>query len=191
MASVLDGLMQQLDGDTMRQLSQQLGTDESTTTSAVGAALPVLMGALAKNASSTDGAAALAGALDRDHDGSMLGDIAGMLGGGAGAGILKHVLGGKQDQVAAGVGRTAGLDGAQAAKLLAMLAPMVMAALGSAKRSQGLDAGGLATMLGEERTAIGAKSGGGLGSLLQLIDADKDGSVIDDVGGMLGRMFGR
>ena len=73
------------------------------------------------------------------------------------------------------------------------LAPgtLVMAALGSAKRSKGLDAGGLATMLGEERTAIGAKSGGGLGSLLQLIDADKDGSVIDDVGGMLGRMFGR
>ena len=100
MASVLDGLMQQLDGDTMRQLSQQLGTDESTTTSAVGAALPVLMGALAKNASSTDGAAALAGALDRDHDGSMLGDIAGMLGGGAGAGILKHVLGGNPGPVA-------------------------------------------------------------------------------------------
>ena len=130
-------------------------------------------------------------ALDEEHDGSVLGDIAGMLGGGAGAGTLKHVLGGKQNEVAAGVGRTAGLDGAQTAKLLAMLAPMVMAALGSAKRSKGLDAGGLATMLGEERTAIGAKSGGGLGSLLQLIDADKDGSVIDDVGGMLGRMFGR
>ena len=71
MASLLDGLMQQLGGDTMRQLSQQLGADESTTTPAVGAALPVLVGALAKNASSTDGAAALAGALDKDHDGSV------------------------------------------------------------------------------------------------------------------------
>lgn len=130
-------------------------------------------------------------ALDEEHDGSVLGDIAGMLGGGAGAGILKHVLGGKQNAVAADGGPTADPDGAQAAKLLAMLAPMVMAALGSAKRSKGLDAGGRATMLGEERTAIGAKSDGGLGSLLQLIDADKDGSVIDDVGGMLGRMFGR
>ena len=71
MASLLDGLMQQLGGDTRRQLSQQLGADESTTTPAVGAALPVLVGALAKNASSTDGAAALAGALDKDHDGSV------------------------------------------------------------------------------------------------------------------------
>ena len=121
----------------------------------------------------------------------MLDGGAGILGSGDGAGILKHVLGGKQNEVAAGVGRAVGLDGAQAAKLLAMLAPMVMAALGSAKRSKGLDAGGLTTMLGEERTAIGAQSGGGLGSLLQLIDADKDGSVMDDVGGMLGRMFGR
>ena len=72
-----------------------------------------------------------------------------------------------------------------------MLAPMVTTALGAAKRTKGLDAGGLATMLGNERTAIGAKSGGGLGSLRQLIDADKDGSVMDDVGGMLDRMFGR
>lgn len=39
-------------------------------------------------------------ALDEEHDGSVLGDIAGMLGGGAGAGTLKHVLGGKQNEVA-------------------------------------------------------------------------------------------
>ena len=39
-------------------------------------------------------------ALDQDHDGSTLGDIAGKLGGGACAGILKHVLGGKQNELA-------------------------------------------------------------------------------------------
>ncbi len=191
MASLLDGIMQQLGGDTMRQLSQHIGADETTTNSAVGAAIPVLMGALAKNASSPDGAAALAGALDKDHDGSMLGNIAGMLGGGAGAGILKHVLGGRQDTVAAGIGQAAGLDGAQAGKLLAMLAPIVMGALGSAKKSGGLDAGGLAAMLGQERSAIGAQANGGLGSLMSLLDADHDGSVVDDVAGMIGKMFSR
>ncbi len=190
MASLLDGLMQQLGGDTMRQLSAQLGADPATTQKAVSAALPTLLGALAKNAQSPDGAAALAGALDRDHDGSALNDIAATLGAGGGAGILKHVLGGRQGAVQQGVGAAAGLSGPQAGQLLAMLAPLVMGALGSAKRSSGLDAGGLAAMLGQERSALGS-GGGGLGGLMKLIDQDGDGSVIDDLGGMLGKMMGR
>jgi len=187
MASLLDGLMQQLGGDTMRQLSTQLGADPATTQKAVSAALPTLLGALAKNAQSPEGAAALAGAIDRDHDGSALQNIAATLGGGGGAGILKHVLGGRQEAVQQGVGAAAGLSGPQAGQLLAMLAPIVMGALGSAKRSGGLDAGGLAAMLGQERASMG----GGPGGLLQLLDRDGDGSVMDDLGGMLGKMMGR
>lgn len=72
-----------------------------------------------------------------------------------------------------------------------MLAPIVMGALGSAKRSNGLDAGGVAAMLGQEKSAISGLGGGALGSLMQLIDRDKDGSVVDDLTGMLGKMMGR
>jgi hypothetical protein len=46
-------------------------------------------------------------------------------------------------------------------------------------------------MLGQERTAIASQSGGALGSIMKLIDQDGDGSVIDDIGGMLGKMMGR
>jgi Bacterial protein of unknown function (DUF937) len=101
------------------------------------------------------------------------------------------VLGGRQEAVQQGVGAATGLSGAQAGQLLAMLAPIVMGALGSAKRSGGLDAGGLAAMLGQERTALGSGASGGLGGLMQLIDRDGDGSVMDDIGGMLGKMMGR
>ncbi len=194
MASLLEGLMQQMGGDTMRQLSQQLGSDSATTTTAVGAALPALLSALARNAQTPDGAGALASALDKDHDGSVLNDLPAMLGAGGtggGASILKHVFGGKQDVVAQGVGASAGMGSDQAKQLLAMLAPVVMGMLGSAKRSQGLDAGGLASMLGNERSAMGQQGGGALGSLMQLIDRDGDGSVADDIGGMLGKMMGR
>jgi hypothetical protein len=195
MSSLLDTLMQQMGGDTMRQLSQQLGTDSATTSKAVGAALPALLSALARNAQTPDGAGALAKALDKDHDGSVLNNLPAMLGSGAGAGvgagILKHVFGGKQEAVAQGVGATTGLGGAQSGQLLAMLAPIVMGALGNAKRSNGLDAGGLASMLGQERTAIASQGGGALGSIMKLIDQDGDGSVIDDIGGMLGKMMGR
>lgn len=190
MAGVLDGLMQHLDAGTLKQMSGELGTDEATTRSAVSTALPLLVASLANNSSTPAGANALAGALDRDHDGSMLGNLAGMLGGGAGASILGHVLGGSQPQVTNSLGKATGLDAGRAGKLLMMLAPLVLAYLGKQKREQGLDADGVGGMLGQEREQI-QRTNPGVGGLLGMLDRDKDGSVVDDVGGMVGKMFGR
>ena len=50
-----------------------------------------------------------------------------------------------------GLGQAAGLGAAKAGMLLSLLAPLVMAALGRAKREKGLDAGGLAGVLGGEQ----------------------------------------
>lgn len=193
MASILDTITQQLGGDTVRQVSQQLGTDEATAGSAISAALPVLMAALARNASNPGGADALAGALDRDHDGSALNDLTGTLSrgqGGIGDKILGHVLGNRRGAVEEGLGQATGLGAGGSGKLLAMLAPIIMGALGRAKREQGLDAGGIGSMLGAERSRIGAAAPAGVGGLLQFLDADKDGSVMDDVTGMLGKFMG-
>ena len=194
MSGLLDGLMQHLDQGTMQQVSNALGTDSATTTGAVAAAMPVLMAALAKNASEPGGATALAGALDRDHDGSGLDDVMAMVSGaqgGAGQAMLGHILGRGQTGVTQSLGAATGLDGARATKLLVMLAPVVLAYLGRAKRDQGLDAGGLGTMLGTERDKITAQGGGALGGLLSMLDRNHDGSVVDDVGSMVGKMFGR
>jgi hypothetical protein len=66
---------------------------------------------------------------------------------------------------------------------MAMLAPVVMAALGERRRSQGLDAGGLGDLLaGEKREA--EKAVPGLGALAGLLDRDGDGSAMDDIGGL-------
>ena len=193
MASLLEALTQHVTGSALQHVSRQLGTDEATTSGAIGAALPMILAALAKNASRADGADALNRALQKDHDGSVLNDVGGAVNGyasGPGAAILKHVFGGKQDAVAAGVGQAAGLDASKAGALLTMLAPVVMGALGKARRSGGLDAGGLAAMLGEEQAAIAPRAGG-LGSLLSMLDADKDGSVVDDVLGMAAKFLGK
>ena len=78
-------------------------------------------------------------------------------------------------------------------KILAMVAPLVMGALGRTQRQQGLDASGLAAMLGREREAVRQTSPDQVGLLTQLLDADDDGSVIDDVAklgsGLLGGLF--
>ncbi|MCU0648304.1 MAG: DUF937 domain-containing protein [Gemmatimonadaceae bacterium] len=191
MSGILDGLLGQLGGPALSQISKQIGADDATSNNAIAAALPVLMGALAKNASSGDGATALINALQKKHDGSILDDVAGALGnaqtGAAGAGILKHVLGDKQNAAAAGVAQASGLDPAKAGALLSMLAPVVMGALGKAQRSGGLDAGGLAAMLGQERQRMPAAAGG----LLSMLDRDGDGSVVDDVLGMAGKFLGK
>jgi len=189
--SLLDMLKQRLGTDAVQQISRQLGTDHGTTESAVAAALPMLVGALAHNAQDPNQAGALANALNRDHDGSILNDVAGYLGGGAtrdGSSILGHIFGGQQQSVETGLGHMAGLDPAKAGTLLAMLAPLVMGALGKAQRDGKLDPGGLAGMLGAEHQQAADAAPGVMGMLSKFLDRNHDGSVIDDIGGMLGKL---
>ena len=194
MPTLLETLTQHLGGDALSQPSRQLGTDERTTSTAITAALPAIVGALARNTSSPAGATALESALVKDHDGSVLDNPTAALANpqlDVGSGILRHVFGERQGVVAAGVGEVAGLDSAKSSKLLAMLAPLVLAALARKRQTDGLDAGGLAGMLGQERARLDTQGGGAFGALMQLIDRNHDGSVVDDVGGMLGGMFKR
>jgi hypothetical protein len=193
MPGILDGVKQQLDPAALQKMSTALGTDNATTANAVNTALPLLVAALAKNSASPGGANALAGALDRDHDGSALGNVSSLLDGaqgGMGQKILGHILGGRQGGITQSLGASTGLDAGRTATLLAMLAPLVLAYLGRTKREQGLDAGGLGSVLGSERAGMAA-GGGSLGGLLSRLDRDNDGSVVDDVGGMVGKMFRR
>jgi len=188
--SLLDMLQQRLGGDAVNQISSKLGTDPASTRTAIAAALPMLVGALARNAQDPGKAGALANALGR-HDGSVLDDVAGYLGRGDtgdGDGILGHVLGGKKETVQTGLGQAAGLDPAKAGTLLAMLAPLVMGALGKAQREKGLDTGGLAGMLGSEQQRAADAAPGVMGMLTSLLDRDHDGSVMDDIGAMLGKL---
>ncbi|MFQ6311749.1 DUF937 domain-containing protein, partial [Lysobacter capsici] len=66
-ASLTDDLLNQLQGQPLAQLGSQLGLSQPQTQSAVSAALPLLLGALGRNASQPQGAEALFGALQRDH----------------------------------------------------------------------------------------------------------------------------
>lgn len=191
----LTGLLSEaLGGGTVSQISQTIGADESTTNSAIQAALPMLIGGLARNTQSEDGASSLLNALNKDHDGSILDDLGGFLGGGAatsiGSAILGHVLGGRQSQVEQGVSAASGLDMSKVGPLLAMLAPVVMGALGKANQQQGgMDTSSLAGLLGGAHQEMSSSSPI-LGMLGGLLDQDKDGSALDDILGMAGRMMG-
>lgn len=193
MPTMLDAVMDQIRGGNLRQLSQAVGADESTTQNALSAALPMILAGLARNASRPEGAAALETALVKDHDGGLLDQVTDFLGRGdasTGEGILRHVFGDRREVVETGVSRTSGLDKGQAAKLLAMAAPLVMAYLGRRRRQEQLDAGSLGTMLEEQNREV-RQTAPALGGLASLLDADNDGSIADDVIGGLGKLFRR
>ena len=171
MTSVLDAVRQQLGPDTIQQFSGALGADPATTSNAISLALPALLGGLAQNAARPEGAVALDNALNQ-HDGSILDNLGGMFGGGGGAGggalggiggaILGHIFGGRRGSVEQGVGNASGLNGAQVAQLMAMLAPIVMGVLGRMKQTKGLDANRLPEVLNDS----GGGPSGSFGSIL-------------------------
>ena len=202
MSSILEGLAGKLDGEVLEQISRQIGADPATTANAVEMALPVLLGGLANNAASPEGAGALDAALAADHDGGLLDNLGALFGGVGtnprsldGAGIIDHIFGGRQEAVQGGIERSTGLDRGQVFQLLAVLAPLVMAYLGKRKRDAGLDAGGIGGELQQERERMEQKEPGLGGLFGQLFDQNGDGSVVDDVmrmaPGVLGGFFRR
>ncbi|WP_064750156.1 DUF937 domain-containing protein [Lysobacter antibioticus] len=190
-ASLTDDLLNQLQGQPLAQLGSQLGLSGPQTQSAVGAALPLLLGALGRNASQPQGAEALFGALQRDHAGGGgsgldLGSVLGaVLGGGGGrqtdgAGILGHIFGGREEAAAQGLGQSTGLGGNQASALLKMLAPIVLSYLAQRMLSGGNQAAAspqqLGQVLGQEHQRIQQQdaTSGLLGAVL---DQDGDGQL--------------
>jgi hypothetical protein len=185
-------LLGQLRGQPLADISNQLGLSPSQTENAVSAALPLLLGALGRNASQPQGAEALFGALQRDHAGLDIGSVLGSVlgGGGQGGSILGHVLGGRQQNAAQGLGVATGLG--------QVLAPLVMAYL--ARRMFAGNAGGsglaaspqqLGDVLGQERQSI-AQQGGVGGSLMgAVLDRDGDGDTdFSDLIGLAGSFLG-
>jgi hypothetical protein len=181
MDSLMNLLLSQLSGDSLGTITDQLGIDEETAQKAIGLALPLLIGSLNRNSSSPDGAQALTKAITRDHDGSILSDLVGNLSNPTvqedGMAILGHVLGEKRTSAGSSIGKATGLDAEQVMQLLAMLAPVVLGALGKTQREKKLDAQGVASLLTQERE----KADQTLPGILQLLDMDADGDVTEEM----------
>lgn len=175
--------------------AKQLGINESQAQSAVAAAVPFLLSALNKNAQ-TGGAEGISNAL-KQHDGSILDNLSGFLGQGGnqhdGLGILNHVLGNKQQNVASAISQQSGISVGQVTQILALVAPIVMGYLGKQKQSEGLDSNGIAGLLGGlvGGTSTQSNQGGvNLGGFEKLLDQDGDGQLgLGDAMGFLGGFF--
>jgi hypothetical protein len=196
--NLIDVLQSQLDPTVIAQLTQHIGADsDQQTETAVSGIISSLVAGLSKNAQQPGGAAALVSAVDRDHDGSLLDDVAGFLLGNKqatnpntmnGAGILGHILGNNQSLVTDVMTKASGLNNSQIGKLMISLAPMVLAALGKARNQGGLDVKGIGDLL-HTSVQSNANQHQEMGILQRLLDADGDGSAMDDIANMGMKFF--
>jgi hypothetical protein len=202
--NLLELMQGHLTPEVINQMSQQTGAAPEQTEAAAQGVLSTLLSGLSKNAQTPEGAGGIMSALDRDHDGSILNDIMGMLGGAQqtqapasalnGAGILGHILGGQQQNAAGMISQASGVAPEGVMGMMAQLAPLVMGVLGQQKQQQGLNASGLASLLGG---SVQSQSSNPLMQMAtQFLDKNGDGSMVDDVMGMvgsklLGGLFGK
>ncbi len=211
MSGILDLLGSDLGKTIINGVAGSTGQDTNKTSSVLTMAFPVLMKAMERNASTPQGAEGLLGALKGKHDGSILDNLGDLFKGGVnsevtqdGGKILGHVLGNRQQGVEQVLSQKSGMDLGSVAQIMKVAAPILMGVLGKQSRqqnvSQASDLGGLLGGL------LGGSSAKKEQSFLEsILDADGDGSVVDDVagmvlgsakkkgglGGLLGSIFGR
>ncbi len=213
MSGLLDLLNSPMGQQLVSGVAGQTGQDESKTADVLSMAMPLLMGAMKKNTTTPGGAQGLMDALSSKHDGGILDDLGGLFGGGVdqnvmddGAGILGHILGAKQPQVENALSSKSGIDAGTISQILKIAAPILLGYLGKQTKQQSVSTpdglnGLLGGLMGGDKAAAKQQS-----LVESFLDSDGDGSVIDDLagmvlnsggqkssglGGMLGGLFGK
>ena len=190
MSGLLDLLNGPLGKQVIQGVSGQTGQSENKTADVLSMAMPLLLGAMKKNVSKPGGAEGLLNALSSKHDGGILDNLGGLFGGGVdqdvmtdGAGILGHVFGSKQSNVENALSQKSGLDTGTIANILKIAAPIVLGYLGRERANNRVqDASGMNSLLGG---MLGGQSQQNQSLITSLLDSDGDGSILDDVAGMV------
>ena len=210
MSGILDLLNSDVGKSLVQGMSGQTGQSKSKTSNLLTMALPMLMQAMKRNANSDEGASGIMGALKK-HDGSILDNVGDLFSGNNadtvskdGGKILGHVLGNRQENIQNALSQKSGIDAGSVSQILKMASPIVMGVLGKQQRQNKVDSpGGIEGLLGGflGNSAVDKDQN----FLESILDADGDGSVIDDIsgmvlggknskkdlGGMLGGLFGK
>ncbi len=192
MNAITQIITQQLGGGAARMIAQRFRVSETTANTAIQMAVPLILTALARNASQPQEAQNLHQAIATDHDGSILDNLGGYLGNpqsANGAGILGHVFGQQRPVVENNLAQATGMDQGAAGGLLETLAPLVMGSLGKAQQENGLDPSGLSNFLNGQQQEAQATAPNAMSVLSSMLDQNKDGSSIDDLQRMAARFF--
>jgi len=204
--SIMKLLQQAQGGQGISQLAQQFGLDQSTAEKLTGMLAPAI-GSAAKQRAQQGEATKVLESLRGEGQANLFdnpAEAASTGGQAQGMDFLQNILGGQEEaqglaQEAAG---RAGVDSSTVSQFLPALAAMVQGGMQKNMPDTAIDGmesslaggsegagGGLMGMVGGLLGGNkGGDSGGGLGPLMQMLDADGDGSPLDDI---LGRFMKR
>ena len=213
--NLLDMIMQAQGGATAQQAGQTLGLDQSQAQTAITALLPAISSALKQNTQTPQGLAGLLGALQNGNHSqyvdqpATLGNAQTVTEGNA---ILGHLFGSKEVSraVAGRAAEQTGISSDILKKMLPLVATMAMGSLSKQTQAPdmksqlaglamqqmlggGAKAGGLGGMLGgllgggakKQQRQAQASHQQSMGMLGKMLDADGDGSSMDDILGMV------
>lgn len=173
MASLIEQLVQTHGSEVAGQLSGKLGISEDRAAGLLPALAPMILGGLQRQAQQNGGADRVDHILDRHADESVLDNIGGFLSQKADEPVeqvdpgLGGLLGGAGGQASQMIGSQLGLSQDKANQIIPMLAPIVLGFLNRQRHQAG-----------------GGSQGQNL--VMSFLDQDGDGSILDDVAGMLG-----
>ena len=189
---IIQLLQGQLGEGLIEQLSGQLGAEKEQTAAAANGVFSALLNGISKNISNEEGATSFLSALDRDHDGSLLGKLGDLFGGQApvantatvnGTGIVNHILGNNQSGIADMIAKMSGLDKGKALQMLVTLAPMVLGMLGKLKNQENVGSNGILDLITKSSQNHNEQQAHG-NIFSQMLDKNGDGNIMDDLIGM-------
>jgi hypothetical protein len=188
--SIINNLLGSDSGELLiKGLSSQIGQSKSQTNHLMSMAIPVLLKAMQRNSNSKEGASGLLSTISNKHDGSILNKLENIFTGTEsndlekdGEKILGHVLGQRQQNIQNALSIQSGIDNTSVSRVLKMAAPVVMGLLGKQQNEQNAlnpDENEISNIL---MNLVGAASENNNHSFFEsILDADNDGSIIDDV----------
>lgn len=155
------------------KIATVLGINEDLARKAIAIAIPALLAVLGSKASTAVGARALSGAVTQ-ADPNIFDKLTSALTGAkgdkfieSGTGALASLLGDSTLSNFTGVlAKQAGLGSVASSSLMAIAGQLALGGLAKSQQSSGLDASGLANLLGSQQDNIKAALPAGLGSLL-------------------------
>lgn len=180
-------------------IAAKLGVSHEEAKAAVEQGGAVLLGGLAKNASTPEGSSAIENALKR-HEGKGGARSVDDIDQADGGKIVSHILGAKEKEVTETLTESKETAGIDFGKLLPILAPIIMGLIANATKkktpqSESSDApsnGGIGDVIGGilgGGSGSGSGSGGGIGDILGGIlggGKSSGGGIGDILGGLLG-----
>jgi hypothetical protein len=185
--NLVDTILNEQNGAAARQLQSEFGLQPDQTRSALAALVPALAAGLQRNAGSAGGLEDLLTALSSGGHAQYV-EKPTTLGRPEtiedGNGILSHVFGtkGVSRQVASRAAGQTGLGESLLKRMLPVVATLVMGTL-ARRTTPSLERGAPGS--------TGPDAGGLMGLLGATLDQNRDGSMVDDVIGILGRTLSR